>query len=73
MQVSFPTNGVQFRISEIVPEMVHGALGSMMYDPNMFTSNLQQLLSGVLLNAPIVVVSSLTEILLKGKTGIEVG
>lgn len=36
--------------------MVHGTLGPMMYDPNVFTLNLEQLLSGVPLDAAIGVV-----------------
>lgn len=55
MQVS------QFRIFEFVRETVHGTLGSMMYDPNVFTPNLQQLLSGVPSNVPIRVVQVTVE------------
>jgi Ca2+-dependent lipid-binding protein len=36
--------------------MVHATLGPMMYDPNVFTLNLEQLLSGVPLDAAIGVI-----------------
>jgi len=36
--------------------MTHGTLGPMMYDPNMFTLNLEQLLSGKPLDAAIGVI-----------------
>ncbi|KAL4069403.1 C2 domain-containing protein [Scleroderma citrinum] len=43
-------------LSEFIREMIHGTLGPMMYDPNVFTLNLEQLLSGVPLDAAIGVV-----------------
>jgi Ca2+-dependent lipid-binding protein len=43
-------------LSEFIREMVHATLGPMMYDPNVFTLNLEQLLSGTPLDAAIGVV-----------------
>ncbi|KAH0838563.1 C2 domain-containing protein [Lanmaoa asiatica] len=40
-------------LSEFIREMVHASIGPMMYDPNVFTLNLEQLLSGVPLDAAI--------------------
>ena len=36
--------------------MVHASIGPMMYDPNVFTLNLEQLLSGIPLDAAIGVI-----------------
>lgn len=41
--------------------MVHATLGPMMYDPNVFTLNLEQLLSGVPLDAAIGVIQVTVE------------
>ncbi|EPQ61056.1 tricalbin [Gloeophyllum trabeum ATCC 11539] len=43
-------------LSAFIRDMVHGTLGPMMYDPNVFTLNLEQLLSGAPLDAAIGVV-----------------
>lgn len=43
-------------LSEFIREMIHGTLEPMMYDPNVFTLNLEQLLSGAPLDAAIGVV-----------------
>jgi Ca2+-dependent lipid-binding protein len=43
-------------LSSFIREMIHGTLGPMMYDPNVFTLNLEQLLSGKPLDAAIGVV-----------------
>ena len=40
-----PYSRIQFRTSEFVCETVRGTLRSMMYDPNVFIPDLQQLLS----------------------------
>ncbi len=43
-------------LSTFIREMTHATLGPMMYDPNVFTLNLEQLLSGKPLDAAIGVV-----------------
>ncbi|KAI5991533.1 C2 domain-containing protein [Pisolithus albus] len=43
-------------LAEFIREMIHGTLEPMMYDPNVFTLNLEQLLSGAPLDAAIGVV-----------------
>lgn len=43
-------------LQTFIRDMVHGTLGPMMYDPNVFTLNLEQLLSGVLLDTAIGVI-----------------
>ncbi|KAG5654026.1 hypothetical protein H0H81_008041 [Sphagnurus paluster] len=43
-------------LSSFIREMTHGTLGPMMYDPNVFTLNLEQMLSGKPLDAAIGVV-----------------
>ncbi|KAF8559381.1 tricalbin [Imleria badia] len=43
-------------LSEFIREMIHASLGPMMYDPNVFTLNLEQLLSGIPLDAAIGVI-----------------
>ncbi|KAF9243825.1 C2 domain-containing protein [Melanogaster broomeanus] len=48
-------------LSEFIREMVHASLGPMMYDPNVFTLNLEQLLSGTPLDAAIGVVQVTVE------------
>ncbi|KAF8845383.1 tricalbin [Paxillus ammoniavirescens] len=48
-------------LSEFIREMVHATLGPMMYDPNVFTLNLEQLLSGTPLDAAIGVVQVTVE------------
>ncbi|KAF9229629.1 tricalbin [Gyrodon lividus] len=48
-------------LSESIREMVHATLGPMMYDPNVFTLNLEQLLSGTPLDAAIGVVQVTVE------------
>ncbi|KAH9948433.1 C2 domain-containing protein [Amylocystis lapponica] len=40
-------------LSSFIRDMVHGSLGPMMYDPNVFTLNLEQLLSGEPLDTAI--------------------
>ncbi|KAI0726177.1 tricalbin [Fomitopsis betulina] len=40
-------------LSSFIREMVHGTLGPMMYDPNVFTLNLEQLLSGAPLDTAV--------------------
>ncbi|KAG6371667.1 C2 domain-containing protein [Boletus reticuloceps] len=40
-------------LSEFIREMVHATIGPMMYEPNVFTLNLEQLLSGAPLDAAI--------------------
>jgi len=52
--------------------MVHGTLGPMMYDPNVFTLNLEQLLSGVPLDAAIGVVQVTVEAA-RGLKGSKIG
>ncbi|KAG2155499.1 C2 domain-containing protein [Suillus clintonianus] len=48
-------------LQTFIRDMVHGTLGPMMYDPNVFTLNLEQLLSGVPLDAAIGVVQVIVE------------
>ncbi|KAH7915157.1 C2 domain-containing protein [Hygrophoropsis aurantiaca] len=48
-------------LSAFIREMVHATLGPMMYDPNVFTLNLEQLLSGTPLDAAIGVVQVTVE------------
>ncbi|EGO02737.1 hypothetical protein SERLA73DRAFT_165692 [Serpula lacrymans var. lacrymans S7.3] len=43
-------------LSAFIRDMVHATLGPMMYDPNVFTLNLEQLLSGTPLDAAIGVI-----------------
>ncbi|KIJ68717.1 hypothetical protein HYDPIDRAFT_81596 [Hydnomerulius pinastri MD-312] len=43
-------------LSEFIRDMLHATLGPMMYDPNVFTLNLEQLLSGTPLDAAIGVI-----------------
>ncbi|KAF5377486.1 hypothetical protein D9615_005116 [Tricholomella constricta] len=43
-------------LSAFIREMTHGTLGPMMYDPNVFTLNLEQMLSGKPLDAAIGVI-----------------
>jgi Ca2+-dependent lipid-binding protein len=43
-------------LSAFIRDMVHGILGPMMYEPNVFTLNLEQMLSGAPLDAAIGVV-----------------
>lgn len=40
-------------LSAFIREMTHGTLGPMMYDPNVFTLNLEHMLSGKPLDAAI--------------------
>lgn len=40
-------------LSSFIREMTHGTLGPMMYDPNVFTLNLEQMLSGTPLDSAI--------------------
>lgn len=40
-------------LSSFIRDMVHATLGPMMYDPNVFTLNLEQLLSGAPLDTAI--------------------
>ncbi|KAH7883879.1 C2 domain-containing protein [Phlebopus sp. FC_14] len=48
-------------LSDFIREMVHATLGPMMYDPNVFTLNLEQLLSGIPLDAAIGVIQVTVE------------
>ncbi|KAH7918365.1 tricalbin, partial [Leucogyrophana mollusca] len=48
-------------LSAFIRDMVHATLGPMMYDPNVFTLNLEQLLSGTPLDAAIGVVQVTVE------------
>ncbi|KAI6045089.1 tricalbin [Pisolithus marmoratus] len=59
-------------LSEFIREMVHATLGPMMYDPNFFTLNLEQLLSGVPLDAAIGVVQITVEAA-RGLKGSKIG
>ncbi|KAG1715796.1 hypothetical protein ID866_1372 [Astraeus odoratus] len=59
-------------LSEFIREMTHGTLGPMMYDPNVFTLNLEQLLSGVPLDAAIGVVQVTVEAA-RGLKGSKIG
>lgn len=59
-------------LSEFIREMVHANLGPMMYDPNVFTLNLEQLLSGVPLDAAIGVVQITIEAA-RGLKGSKIG
>lgn len=43
-------------LSDFIRDMVHANIGPMMYDPNIFTLNLEQLLSGAPLDAAIGVI-----------------
>jgi Ca2+-dependent lipid-binding protein len=43
-------------LSSFIREMIHSTLGPMMYDPNVFSLNLEQLLSGTPVDAAIGVV-----------------
>lgn len=40
-------------LSGFIREMIHGTLGPMMYDPNVFTLNLEQMLSGASIDSAI--------------------
>ncbi|KAG1757254.1 C2 domain-containing protein [Suillus lakei] len=48
-------------LQTFIRDMVHGTLGPMMYDPNVFSLNLEQLLSGVPLDAAIGVIQVTVE------------
>ncbi|OJA07635.1 hypothetical protein AZE42_01107 [Rhizopogon vesiculosus] len=48
-------------LQTFIRDMVHATLGPMMYDPNVFTLNLEQLLSGVPLDAAIGVIQITVE------------
>ncbi|KAG2350711.1 tricalbin [Suillus weaverae] len=48
-------------LQTFIRDMVHGTLGPMMYDPNVFTLNLEQLLSGVPLDTSIGVIQVTVE------------
>ncbi|KAG1783596.1 C2 domain-containing protein [Suillus placidus] len=48
-------------LQTFIRDMVHGTLGPMMYDPNVFTLNLEQLLSGVPLDTAIGVIQVTVE------------
>jgi Ca2+-dependent lipid-binding protein len=43
-------------LSSFIRDMIHSILGPMMYDPNVFTLNLEQLLSGTPVDAAIGVI-----------------
>jgi Ca2+-dependent lipid-binding protein len=56
-------------LSPFIRDMVHSILGPMMYEPNVFTLNLEQMLSGAPLDAAIGVV----QVTLRAARGIKGG